>query len=98
MDPTSVTNTSNYELDWVSTKRVKKKVQTLLHPLAIKSATYNASTNSVILLTGATKTTFAKGGQLTIIGTPPGGVESAAGGFVATRVFIVSPQASRIGL
>jgi hypothetical protein len=98
MDLTSATNTNNYQLEWVSTKRVKKKVQTTLHPVAITSATYRASTDSIRLSTTATKTTFAKGGQLTIIGSPPSGVESAAGVFAATRVYIVSPQASRIEL
>ena len=92
MDLTSATNTNNYQLEWVSTKRVKKKVQTTLHPVAITSVTYSASTDSIRLSTTATKTTFAKGGQLTIIGSPPSGVESAAGVFAATRVYIVSPR------
>jgi hypothetical protein len=66
MDPFSVTNTKNYQLDWVSTRRVKRKLETLLHPVSINSATYNASIDAVVLLTGTTRSTFAKGGQLSI--------------------------------
>ena len=97
MNQSSVSNSNNYQLDWVSTKKVKKKVQSVLHPVAIKSATYNASTNSITLATSATSKTFAKGGQLTLIGSPPGGVESAAGAFLSgTTVFMISPKGSRL--
>ena len=93
MDPLSVTNTNNYQLDWVSTRRVKRKLETLLHPVAIKSATYNASIDAVVLLTGTTKSTFAKGGQLTVINSPPSGVDSAAGAFLGgTTVLTISPK------
>ena len=98
MDQGSVTNFNNYQVDWVSTKKVKKKLETVLHKVAIKTATYNASNNSVTLVTNATKATFPKGGELTVVGLPPGGVESAAGVFPAagTSVFTISPRASRI--
>lgn len=97
MDKASVTKTNNYQVDWVSTESVKKKVQTVLHPVAIQSAMYTASTNSVTLVTSVTNTTFAKGGQLTVIGSPPGGVHSAAGAFLGgTTVFTISPNASRL--
>jgi hypothetical protein len=99
MNPSTVTSTGNYQLGWTSTKKVKKQVQTMVHPVAITSVTYNASTSSVTLLTSATATTFAKGGRLTVIGSPPSGVESAAGIFpaTATTVFTISPKGSRIG-
>jgi hypothetical protein len=97
MDPLSVTNTNNYQLDWVSRRRVNRKLETLLHPVAIKSATYKASIDAVVLLTGATMSTFAKGGQLTVINSPPGGVDSTAGAFLGgTTVLTISPKASRI--
>ena len=99
MDPLSVTNTKNYQLDWVSTRRVKRKLETLLHPVSISSATYNASIDAVVLLTGTTNSTFAKGGQLTVINSPPGGVDSTAGAFLGgTTVLTISPKASRIVL
>jgi hypothetical protein len=97
MNPATVADKSNYQLDSISTKKVKKKVETVLHPVAIQSATYSASTNSVTLVTKATKTTFPKGGQLTVIGSPSGGVESAAGAFPAgNAVFTISANARSI--
>jgi hypothetical protein len=93
MDPASVNNTNNYQLDSVSTKKIKKRVQTVLHSIGIQSATYNASTNSVTLVTSATSTKFPKGGRLTVIGSPVG-IESAAGAFLAENaVFMISPKA-----
>jgi hypothetical protein len=97
MDPLSVTNTNNYQLDWVSKRRVKRKLETLLHPVAIKSATYDALIDAVVLSTGTTMSTFAKGGQLTVINSPPGGVDSTAGVFLGgTTVVTFSPKASTI--
>jgi hypothetical protein len=95
MDPSSVTNTNNYQLDWVSTRRVKRKLETLLHPVAIESATYHASIDAVVLLTGAPMSTFAKGGQLTVINSPPDGLDSTTGTFLGGRtVLTISPKAS----
>jgi hypothetical protein len=97
MNPATVADKSNYQLDSISTKKVKKQVKTVLHALAIQSATYSASTNSVTLVTNATKTTFPKGGQLTVIGSPSGGVESAAGAFpTGNAFFTISPNARSI--
>jgi hypothetical protein len=99
MDPLSVTNTKDYQLDWVSTRRVKRKLVTLLHPIAINSAIYDASIDAVVLLTSTTKSTFAKGGKLTVINSSPGGIDSTAGTFLGgTTVLTISPNASRIVL
>ena len=51
-------------------KKVKKKVQTILHPIGVRSATTNASRTTVTLATSATQKTFAKGGQITVIYEP----------------------------
>ncbi len=67
----------NYEVDWLSTKRVKRKTVQIFHPLAVH-AQYNAATNSVSLLL-SNQQKFAKGGRITVIATPPGGVSSVAG-------------------
>jgi hypothetical protein len=97
MDPLSVTNTNNYQLEWVSKKRVKRNLETVLHPVAIESATYEPSIDAVVLVTGTTSSTFAKGGQLRVISSPPGGVDSTAGDFLGGRtVLTIYPKASRI--
>jgi hypothetical protein len=78
MNPATVGNPNNYQVDWTSTKRVKKKTVPLLHPIGVQSAKYSVSTNLVVLLTSASTKTFAKGGQITVITAPPDGVDSAA--------------------
>ena len=77
MNPATAGNASNYQLGWTSTKRVKKKVVTILHPIAFR-VQYRDSNDSVSLLLSG-KGAFTKGGQLTVIAAPPGGVSSAAG-------------------
>ncbi len=77
MNPATAGNAGNYEVDWLSTKRVKRKTVQIFHPLAV-SVQYNVATNSVSVLLSS-KQKFAKGGQITVIAAPPGGVSSAAG-------------------
>ena len=90
-------NANNYQVDWVSTKRVKKKVVQQLHPVTVQSATYRSSDNSFTLTTAASKKRFAKGGQVTVISVAPNGVSSASGVFLAApTVFTILPKATRI--
>ena len=77
-------NVGNYQLGSTSTKKVKKKVQTILHPIGVLSATTNASRTSVTLTTSATQKTFAKGGQITVIYEP------------GDTKFTISPKAAGI--
>ncbi len=77
MDPATAGSSSNYQVDWISTKRMKKKTELVYHQLPIK-VQYNAATDSVNLLLAGTQA-FAKGGQITVIAAPPGGVSSALG-------------------
>ena len=76
MNTLPVDDTNNYELDWVSTKRVKKTVKDVYHAIKVQSAVYSSSTNTVTLATLAQKTIFRDGGRLTVIATAPNGVES----------------------
>ena len=93
MNPATADNVNNYQVGWISTRKIKKRIQTVLHPIGVLSATSNASNTSVTLATSATKTKFPKGGQVTIAG----GVSGAAGGFLAGNfVFIISPKANAI--
>ena len=77
MNSATVGNPNNYQVDWISAKRVKKKVVNVLHAIPV-TAQYSAAANSVSLLL-ASKQTFAHGGQITVIASPPSGVSSAAG-------------------
>jgi streptogramin lyase len=81
MDPASAGNPNNFQVASTTLKRVKKKVVQLFHPVGVV-ATYNASNHSVTLVTSATKKTFAKGGEITVIASPPGGITGASGLFL----------------
>src|SRR5262249_51116935 len=48
MNPATASNVRNYQVAWTTTKKVKKHVVTVLHPVGVR-ATYNAVTNSVTL-------------------------------------------------
>ena len=76
MNAETIGNAGNYQVAWASTRKVKRKLQTALHPVAVVSATADSADTVVTLATSATKQKFAKGGQLTIVS--PGSVLSAA--------------------
>ena len=77
MNAATAGNASNYRLGWTSTKRVKKRVVTVLHPVAFR-VQYSDSNDSVSLLLSG-KQAFAQGGHIAVIAAPPNGVSSAAG-------------------
>ena len=78
MNAATAGNPNNYQLDWISTKKQKKKPpKQILHQMLI-TVDYNAATDSVTL-TFKGKQAFTDGGQITVIAARPGGVSSAAG-------------------
>jgi len=74
----SATSNGSYQVDSVSTKRVKKKVERILHPIRSFSVAYSPPGDSVTL-TFAGKQTFPTGGQITVVSGPKGGVTGASG-------------------
>jgi streptogramin lyase len=95
MNSGAIGNAGNYQVGWTSTRKVKRKVQTSLHPMPVVSTTVAPSGTVVTLVTSATAKKFAKGGQLTIVS--PGSVQSAAGvSLGAPTVFTISPRAGGI--
>jgi len=92
MSPGTADNLSNYQVDWYSTKKVKKKVQTVLHAVRVLTATTDASNTFVTLATSATQKTFAKGGQITI-----SGVTSQAGALLSASDGVFTIQANAKG-
>jgi hypothetical protein len=77
MNPATAGNVANYEVDWISIKRIKHKKVQVLHRLPIR-AVYNAGGHSVNLLISG-KQAFTQGGQIAVIAAPPGGVSGASG-------------------
>jgi hypothetical protein len=96
LNPASARNPVNYQLDTVTTKRVKKTVKRILHPITQFTVTYSAANDSVDL-TLIGKQTFPTGGQLTIVSGPSGGVTGASGAPLSgTTVFAISAKGRTI--
>jgi hypothetical protein len=96
MDPSTAALAANYQVDSAVTKRGKKKKTTVLQPVNFTAA-YNQLSNSVTL-TVEGKPTFATGGQIKVIASPPNGVSSAAGVLLdgSDTVFTILPKAKGI--
>jgi hypothetical protein len=96
LDPTSAASGGNYQIDTVTTKRVKKQTRRILHPITSFSVAYSAANDSVTL-TFAGKQTFRTGGQITVVGGPPSGVTGISGAALAgSKVFTISPRGQSI--
>ena len=78
LDPGAASNPANYQVDLVTTRKVKKKVQHILHPLSGFTVSYSPASDSVTLTLAGTQT-FPTGGQITVVGGPTGGVAGASG-------------------
>jgi subtilisin family serine protease len=87
---------ANYQLDTTIKKRVKKKTETVIKPVSFVSV-YDSSTDTVTL-TVKGKPNFAKGGQISVMATAPGGVASAEGELLSASDtdFTMSPKAKSI--
>ncbi len=96
MDPSTAGLAANYQVDSAITRRVKKKRITVLQPVNFIAA-YSPSTDSVTL-TVEGKPTFATGGQIKVIASPPNGVSSEAGVLLDTSdtVFAILAKARGI--
>jgi hypothetical protein len=77
MIPATASNAANFQLNWTSTRRVKKRTVNVLHPVPF-SVQYSPSSNSVSLLLSG-KQAFAKGGQITVFAGPGGGQQRVGG-------------------
>ncbi len=78
LDSATASNPANYQVDTVTTKKVKKKVKHILHPITNLTVTNTAASDAVtIAFTG--KETFPTGGQITVLSGVTG-AEGGAGG------------------
>ena len=77
MNPGTAGSAANYQLNMITTKKVKKKIQQVLKPVGFQ-VSYNAGNNSV-QLTLIGKQTFPKGGRVTVLASPTGGVSQRPG-------------------
>ena len=93
LNTTTAGNSSEYQLDTVTTKKVRKKPPLrILHPITNFTAKYVAASSSVQITFGA-KETFPTGGQLTVLG----GMTTAAGGtLTGNAVYTISKGGKNI--
>ncbi len=82
----------NYQLDNVTTKKVKKKVTTILKPITKFTISYVSATDTVDLNLIGTQA-FATGGQLTVESGVTGATGAPVGG---TTVFAISKKGNTI--
>ena len=86
LNAAAASNAANYQLDTITTKKVKKQKQTILQPITNFTVSYLAASDAVEITLGANET-FPTGGQLTVLG----GVTTAAGGtLTGNAVFTIS--------
>ncbi|MFI5457824.1 MAG: DUF6923 family protein [Isosphaerales bacterium] len=96
MNQGTVGNPVNYQVEMFVIKRVKKKK--IAVPKSIGFTVSSITSNSVTLKL-AGKQTFPKGGQITVIASPPNGVDDTSGVFLSTNgVFTISRGGKAITL
>ncbi len=88
----AVTDTANYQLDTVTTKTVKKKVERVLTPIKNFTVSYTPATDSVTLKLDGTPT-FPLGGQLTVLSGVTGGSGDVLSG---TNVFKITAGGKKV--
>ena len=87
-----MSNPGNYELDTVTTKKVKKSLDRVLHPIKSFTVTYTPASDSVTLKLAGTQS-FPTGGQITVLPGVTSGSGSVLGG---TTVFTITPGGKTI--
>jgi len=96
LNPSSATSAANYQIDNVTTKRVKKQTRRILHPITSFSVAYSAANDSVTV-TFTAKQTFRTGGQIEVVSDPSFGVTGISGAALpGTNVFTISPGGKKI--
>jgi ELWxxDGT repeat protein len=80
----------NYQVDSVSTRRVKRQVEQIVRPIGFTVSYDEASESVSVMMTG--KEAFRTGGQITVLGGPSSGASGASGGFLSgNKMLIISP-------
>ena len=75
LNPISAANNSDYQVDAIIKKRVKKRTERVLQPIRSFAASYRASADSITLKFNG-KQAFPKGGEITVVGGSTSGLTS----------------------
>ena len=87
---------SNYQIDVLSTKTIKKRKVASVQPLLNFTVSYNDAGESVTILLSNPQS-FKTGGEITVLGGPARGVMGLTGAFVSgNRELVVSPGGKAI--
>ena len=92
LSASAASNRQNYKLDTVTTKKVKKSVERVLHPIKSFTVSYTPANDSVTLKFAGTQT-FPTGGQIAIL---PGVASGSGSSLVGTTVFTITPGGKTI--
>jgi hypothetical protein len=92
LDPAAASSPANYQIDTVTTRKVKKTVQRILHPISNFTVSYTPA-NHAVALTLAGNQTFPTGGQITV---SAGVTSNSRGVFEGTTEFSISKGAKRV--
>jgi hypothetical protein len=96
LNAASAASSANYQVDTLTTKRVKGKDQHILDAFTDFTVSYNAASDSVSLALDD-KQGFQGGGKITVIGGPSGGVTGTSGAtLAASAVFTITKGGNRI--
>jgi MBG domain (YGX type)/Bacterial Ig-like domain (group 3)/MBG domain len=86
LNATAAENAANYQVDAVTTKKIKKKKETIPQPITNFTVSYLAASDAVEITLGSAQT-FPSGGQMTV----SGGLTTASGGTLSgAAVFTIS--------
>ena len=88
----AASNPVNYELDTVTIKKVKKRLDRVLHPIKSFTVTYTPASDSVTLKLDGTQS-FQTGGQLTVL---PGVTGDSGSVLIEPTVFTITPGGKKI--
>ena len=92
LNASAAANRANFEIATLTTKRVKKTVKRILHPIQNFTVSYSPTDHSVTLKL-AGKQTFPTGGEIMVLP----GVTSASGGTLeGTTVFNIAKGGKKI--
>ncbi len=95
MNAGTIANPGNYSVDWSITKRFRKQIRTINHPVPIRSATADPTGTVVTLMTMAPVPRFAHGGLVTIV-APSSIVGLGGGALGGPTSFTILPHARGI--
>jgi len=86
LNSVAASNPANYQIDTVTTKKVKKTVKRTLHPITNFTVSYTPASLALTVKLGSTQT-FPTGGQITVL---PGVTAGSGTVLEGTTVFAVS--------